>query len=175
MKERSNSTVKTTYYKARFHVFGLMASLCLCVPSASAGSPVLGVGAGAVQLTTISAKEHGGMQPLLRLDGGLRMSARSTARLRVEGFQADGLNLSFSLVAEWQTWDHLGMYAAAGLSHSNETRWGNNVVFGAFARLFPKAQFSPRIDAFAAVAVRNDFLSVTMGSTLGVDYTWGPR
>jgi len=140
---------------------------------ASAGEPVIGVGGGMVHLTNIATKSKDGFQPLLRVDAGWGLSTNTTAKLRVEGFEADGINLTFSLVAKWQTWKYLGLFAAAGLSHGGDTRWGNNTVFGFFVRLFPEHRVSVQVDAFGWAAVRNDFLSLGVGSTLGVNYRWG--
>ena len=143
-------------------------------PEPEIGKGVVGLGAGAAHMTTVAADAHDGIQPWGRADIGWGLTDKTVARFRVEGYRADGLNLTFSLVAEWQAWKHFGFYAAAGLSYGRDTRVGSNTVLGAFARFLPDRRLSPRIDAFGAAAIRNDFLSVGAGLTLGLDIRWGP-
>jgi hypothetical protein len=160
-----------------------LAAMALACPEVAAAAPpqegprkgVVGVGAGIVHLTNIAADAHDGVQPWVRGDIGWMLSEKTNARFRIEGYRADGLNLTFSLVAEWQTWRNFGFYAASGLSYGRDTRVGNNTVLGSFARFLPDHRLSPRIDVFGAAAIRNDFLSIGAGLTLGLDVRWGPR
>jgi hypothetical protein len=149
--------------------------LCLLVAgstSARAERNVVTASSGLIRLEKRTPLELSTTSALVRIEAGRRLGNRTSARIRVGGFRADGLNLFVALVAEIDLSDHLGLNGFAGLSAGADSGLGNNAGIGGFARWFATDTVAIRGDAFASLAMRNDFGGLGFGLLVGTE--WRP-
>lgn len=131
---------------------------------------VITAGVGVIRLEKRTPVELSATSALARVEGGIRLGPRSAARLRLEGFRADGVNLFAALVVDLDLTDHLGVIGFAGISIGERSGFGNNFGVGGFGRYFVRPTFALRVDLFLSVALRNDFGGVGAGAVVGVEY-----
>lgn len=156
----------------RIALLGLLASV---TPATAAAERIeAGAAVGAIRLdkrTPVELKTRSG---LVRLEGGLRLTPRTAARLRLEGFRADGPNLIAALVAEVDLFRHAGAQGWAGLSAGGRSGLGSSTGVGLFARTFLRERYAVRADAFLSLAMRNDFGGSGLGVVFGLEWRQGP-
>ncbi len=145
---------------------------------ASLGEPAVAeevavVGGGPIHLRKRTPRVLQDTTAVARIEAGYRVHPRGVARLRIEGLDAEGLNLFCDLVAEVDLGPAYGVQGFAGLSYSDGSGAGNHVGLGAFVRREMSPSVALRADGFAAGVIRTDFAGIGIGVVGGVE--WRPR
>ena len=143
-------------------------------PGDYSGRFVAGASVGAIHLDKITPLPLDTTSALVKLEVGRQLTGATTAKLRVEGFRADGINVSIALVAEVHPWRWAGFFAAAGASIGQRSHLGNILSAGVFGRAAVRPGVYVRADLFGSAALRNDFGGTGVGLTLGAEYRWRP-
>lgn len=133
---------------------------------------VAGGAAGAIRLDKITPLELNTTSALVKLEGGRQLTAATTVKLRVEGFRADGVNVTIAIAGEIHPWRFGGFTASAGASIGQRSDLGNIISAGAFGRFEVRDGVFARADLFGSAALRNDFGGTGFGLTAGVEYRW---
>jgi hypothetical protein len=149
----------------------VLAMILASRPGATAASPhVVTGGVGLIRLEKRTPVPLSKTSVVGRLEAGLRVGTRTAARIRIEGFRADGLNLFGALVADVDLGKHVGLSGFAGVSFGASSGIGNHFGAGGFARWFVNPAVALRADAFVSVALRNDFGGLGVGLVAGAEW-----
>lgn len=153
----------------------LVGLLLMAAPALAGAEPLEAqIAAGAIRLDKRIPVELATTSGLVRVEGGVRLTPRTAARLRLEGFRADGPNAIAALVAEVDLFENAGAQGWAGLSAGGRSGLGNSTGLGLFARYAPYPHYALRADAFLSLAMRNDFGGSGLGLVVGVEWRQAP-
>jgi hypothetical protein len=132
----------------------------------------VGAGVGAIRVGGRTPAAVSATTAVVRGEAGGRLGPRTAARLRVEGYRVDGLNLFAALVIDVELGARGGLSGFAGVSRAAASGPGSYLGGGGFVRWPVRADVALRVDGFVAAALRNDLATWGLGAVLGVE--WRP-